>query len=95
MRVNRHMLRLEEEIRKMAVTGVNSSLETLWNRAAERLGVRESPLLGDSLDRARAALRVEGDVIDCDANLPGRLLLHFWQEKQKEKAVQFQKEIAR
>ncbi|HXF48235.1 MAG TPA: hypothetical protein VNL73_02265 [Verrucomicrobiae bacterium] len=95
LRVNRHMLRLEEEIRKMAVAGVSGPLTTLWNRAAERLGVRESPLLRDSLDRARAALRVEGDVIDCNAGLPGRLLLHFWQEKQKEKAVQFKKEIAR
>jgi len=95
LRINRHILRLEEEIRRMMMAGASGSLTTLWNRTAERLGVRESPLLRDSLDRARAALRVEGDVIDCDANLPERLLLHFWQEKQKEKAVQFQKEIAR
>jgi hypothetical protein len=95
LRINRHILRLEEEIRKITVTGITGSLATLWNRAAERLGVQESPLLRNSLDRARAALRVEGEVIDCDARLPVRLLKHFWQEKQKEKAVQFKKEIER
>ncbi len=95
LRLERHMLRLEEEIRRMTAAGISGSLAVLWNRAAERLGARESALLQNSLDRARALLRVEGEVVDCDANLPTRLLKHLWMGEQKHKAARFQKEIAR
>lgn len=95
LRAGRHILRLEEEIRKMTAAGVAGPLAVLWNRAAERLGARESPLLQSSLDRARAALQVEGELVDCDARLPERLLKHLWQEQQIRKAVEFHKEIGR
>ena len=76
-RLTRHLLRLEREIRVLLAGGARGSLSTLWDDAAGRLaGGDES--LQDSLRRGRRALKLDGDLVDCDESLPTLLLKHAW-----------------
>jgi hypothetical protein len=94
-RVTRHVLRLERQLRVLLGEGAEGSLSTLWDRAAERLGVRDDDVLRDSLSRARSALKVDGVLVDCDAALPTLLLAHVWRAAQDAKATRFGGIVAR
>ncbi|HXX86808.1 MAG TPA: ferredoxin [Casimicrobiaceae bacterium] len=86
-RVTRHVLRLEREMRTLVARGSEGSLSALWEVAAGRLlGARADDLLKDSLARARAALKVDGELVDCDASLPMRLVEHAWNVEQETRA---------
>ena len=88
-RVPRHVLRLERQLRSLLAEGAKGSLLSLWDLAAERLGVHDDESLRDSLGRARGALKVDGALVDCDAALPADLLAHAWRGVQEAKAVRF------
>jgi hypothetical protein len=94
-RVKRHALRLEREIRKLVAEGVTGQLSELWDVAIGRIGAKEDKLLRDSLTRLRAALKIDGDVIDCDKAMPFRLFRHAWQMLQDRKARDFRADIDR
>ncbi len=49
----------------------------------------------DSLKRVRAAIKFDGEVADCDADLPARLLRHAWSVVQKQKAEAFRANLDR
>ena len=49
----------------------------------------------DSRRRLRAAIKVDGQVVDCDAALPRRLLRHVWEVSQAAKAAQFRENLDR
>jgi 4Fe-4S single cluster domain of Ferredoxin I len=85
-RVSSHLLRLEREMRTVVAEGATGLLSDLWATAAERIGRRGDDTLGDSLDRARACLAIDGEVVDCDRALPARLLTHAWRVVQAEKS---------
>ena len=104
-RLRKHALRLEQEIRMLAAGGAAGTLSALWDEAAGRLaraadksGADKSgadKLLDDSLRRARATVKIDGEVADCDAALPARLLRHAWNAGQKRKAEGFRKDLNR
>jgi ferredoxin len=94
-RVSRHVLRLEMQIRALVADGVRGSLASLWDSAADRLAVRTDELLGDSLKRARSALKIDGDVVDCDAAMPAALFTHAWRVIQERKAKKLAGTISR
>ena len=97
-RIRKHVLRLEQEIRTLAASGATGTLSALWDQAAGRLvkGTdRADKLLEDSLRRARAAVKIEGEVADCDAALPARLLRHAWNAVQKRKCEGLRKDLDR
>jgi len=94
-RVTRHVLRLERQLRVLLAERAEGLLSTLWDLAAERLGVRDDELLRDSLTRARRALKFDGALLDCDAALPARLVAHAWRVVQDAKAVRFRDTVAR
>jgi hypothetical protein len=94
-RLTQHLLRLERQIRTLMTAGTTGSLATVWDAAAERLGTRADPLLRDSLNRARAALKVDGELLGCDAALPVRLVKHAWNGVQQRKARRFSDDIRR
>jgi len=77
-RVTRHLLSLEREIRALLATGAQGSLSAVWDEAASRLARSGDALLKDSLQRGRGALRVDGDLADCDRSMPARVLEHAW-----------------
>lgn len=92
-RLQRHAIRIEREIRTLAANGASGSLSKLWDVAAGRIGANDDKLLQDSLKRLRAALKTDGEVIDCDKVLPFRLLQHAWQRLQEQKTKNFWADI--
>ncbi len=91
-RVTKHVLRLEQEIRALVAAGESGALSVLWVKAADRLAGTDK-LFKDSLGRARAALKTDGEVIDCGAALPVRFLTHAWSRIQQQKARKYQEHI--
>ncbi|MBS1227804.1 MAG: pyruvate flavodoxin/ferredoxin oxidoreductase domain protein [Proteobacteria bacterium] len=93
-RIRKHVLRLEQEIRTRVAKGTSGTFSTLWDAAAPALA-KDNKLMAESLSRARANLKVDGDVIDCDASLPYHLLGHAWAITQTQRAKKFAKDINR
>jgi len=94
-RVSHHVLRMEKALRKAVAEAPGARLSELWTATADKLGAGEDEALRDSLDRARAALSVDGTVVDCDGALPSRLFSHVWRVSQGIKARHLSREIAR
>jgi len=94
-RIRKHVLRLEQEIRTLATQGVAGSLSTLWDKAAGRLAKEGDASLEDSLKRTRAAIKIDGEIADCNAAMPSRLVRHAWGAVQKRKAEAFGKDLKR
>lgn len=92
-RLRKHALRLEREIRKLVAEGVTGSLSDLCDKGAARLATKTDALLQDSLKRLRAALKTDGDVVDCDKAMPFRVFQHAWQVLQDQKAQKFRADI--
>ena len=87
-RLRKHVLRLEQHIRAQAATGKEGKLSALWDKAAKELGKNDAPV-ADSLARARANLKVDGEVVDCGGTLPRRLIGHVWALTQTQRAQRF------
>jgi ferredoxin len=99
-RMRKHALRLEQEVRVLVAGGAAGSLSALWDKAAARLarGAEKAggdQTLADSRRRTRAAIKIDGELADCDAALPARLLQHAWSAVQKRKSVEFRKDLDR
>ncbi|MFZ4481324.1 MAG: ferredoxin [Rhodoferax sp.] len=89
------MLRLEQEIRTLATGAAAESFATLWSKAASQLGTGADTSFEDSVRRTRAAIKLQGAVVDCNAALPSRLLQHAWAAVQRQKAGLFRKQLDR
>jgi 4Fe-4S single cluster domain of Ferredoxin I len=94
-RLTRHLLRLEQEIRVLLSGGAKGQLSALWDDAAGRLATRGDDVLKDSLKRGRAALKVDGQVADCNKTMPARLLYHVWTVAQDSKIRKFNADLTR
>ncbi len=105
-RLQRHALRLEGEIRALAAERsklfsssagpeMRGSLTDLWEAAAARLGASGDELFRDSSNRLRAALKADGDVVDCDRAMPFRLCYHAWKTVHDGKARRFKERIGK
>ena len=92
-RIRKHVLGLEQDIRTRVATGERGLLSSLWDKAAGPLAADE--LIANSLSRARAALKMDGEVIDCDEAMPTRILNRAWTAVQQEKAQKFGTDITR
>lgn len=81
-RLRQHVLRLETRMRELVADGLESSLVKLWDYAEKSLLAEcekpEAESLKNSLATARFALRIDGQVVDCDDRLPSLLLQHAW-----------------
>lgn len=94
-RLRRHGLQLEQEIRRAVDEGARGTLTELWDAAAARVGAREDEMLEQVLLQAGGALRVDGEVLGCTAELPARLLRHAWQAAKAAKAREFNADLSR
>jgi ferredoxin len=94
-RVRKHGLRIEQEIRALVAGGATGTLSELWERAATRLAQQGDASFDDSRKRLRAALKSDGELADCDAALPRRVLRHVWETAQSRKAAQFSDNLQR
>lgn len=78
-RIRHHGLRMEREMRALAAGGATGALSACWDVAVERLmPAHPEHSFADSVKRVRAAIRLEGDIVDCDAALPARAARHAW-----------------
>lgn len=87
-RIRQHVLHLEMQLRKTTAGGKSGRLSALWDKAAQVLG-RKDAALADSLALARANLRHDGELIDCDARTPARVVEHAWSRAQAQRARRF------
>ena len=92
-RARKHANRLEREIRKLVAGGATGALSSLCDAAAASMGAKSDEQLAKSLKSLRAALKSDGEVIDCDKAMPFRLFRHAWQVLQDQKAQKFRAEI--
>ncbi len=91
----KYLLRLEQEIRVLLAGGMAGSLSELWDSAAGRLAAQGDDGFKACLKRARAALKVSGDIVDCDIDLPVRLLNHAWRVAHDNRARKWREELNR
>lgn len=94
-RLTRHAIQVEERIRAAVAAGESGPLAELWDQAAARLTAEGDDLLKDSLKRARAALKADGEVLDCGETTPLKLFRHIWSVTQQGKARRMRDEIGR
>lgn len=95
--LRQHVLRLEARMRELAGDENQWSLFKLWKRAEKSLLAEcdevEAELLGSNLATARFALRLDGQVVNCDRDMPVRLLEHAWAKNEKHRSRDSRKKI--
>jgi uncharacterized Fe-S cluster protein YjdI len=92
-RLRQHAVRIERELRALAAEAGTGSLSELWDRAAGQLSAGADELFRDGLDRLRAAVGADGQVVDCDGSMPSRLCKHIWGLLQEKKARRFRADV--
>ncbi|MDR2614107.1 MAG: hypothetical protein LBC91_02100, partial [Candidatus Accumulibacter sp.] len=92
-RIRKHVLALERLIRAQTAVGKKGKFSALWDEAAKELGGKDKAL-AESLSLARANLKTDGEVIDCNGATPKQLIRHVWALTQARRARRFG-EIAR
>ena len=92
-RLRKHALRIERDIRRLVAEGSVSTLKKLFDAAVARAGAKDDAVWQDSAKRLRAALKVDGEVVDCDRTTPFRVVQHIWQAGQDRKAKAFHAEL--
>jgi hypothetical protein len=89
-------LRLERELRVMAAAGTGAPLAAMARDAERRVSLAAGAGAAADLARLRGALeKAGGELADCNAALPARLLGHAWRALRQEKAVAFRKRAER
>ena len=80
-RLRRQLLRLEREIRVLIAAGATGTLSALWPEAAARAarGAADDARARQCSRRPAESLQLDGELIDCDARCPARLITHAWQ----------------
>lgn len=82
-RMRRQVLRLERAIKARAVQG--GSLSAVWDEAAASLAGEADAGFAESIAAARAALAVDGELVDCTAGTSERIVRHVWRLVQEQK----------
>ncbi|MEI8080546.1 MAG: hypothetical protein WCI74_01695 [Actinomycetes bacterium] len=93
-RIRAHVLRLEAAIRASVASGAHGTLCALWDTVAAPMAASDE-MVADSLARARSALAVDGELLDCDRDLTRRILDHAWGIAQAQRAEAFNETVAR
>lgn len=91
------VLGLEREIRTLVMRGRKGSLLQLWDLAEANLLCRTAEerrkALSESLSRARGALNLDGEVIDCDEETPAKVLSQAWPRVEGDKVRRFRERV--
>jgi len=94
-RLRKHVLRLERELRTLLAVGARGTLSELWAAAAPRLAAPEDPSAVAVLTHLAEKLQLDGEVLDCDAAMPARVLDHVWRAAKQRKAKSFRATVER
>ena len=77
-RLRRSVLRVERGVRALTAGGARGTLADLWSAAAEPVVAAGGSGVAADLSLARAALRIDGSLIDCDQRAPFAVVRHAW-----------------
>jgi hypothetical protein len=88
------ILRIEREIRTLAAAGESGRLSELWDKVATRLEETDEAF-GKSARIARAAIEIDGVVLDCCAGMATSFIAHLWSAVQESKAQKFRATVSR
>lgn len=94
-RIRMHALRVEQAIRTLVTQGARAKFSVLWEQALAQLGEGTDGSFGDSVRRIRSAIKVDGPLVDCDAEFPPAFIQHAWASTQRGKATSLRKDIDR
>jgi hypothetical protein len=94
-RLRKHVLRLERRIRELVHGGARGTLSELWQQAAAALASPEDPSAEAVLGHVATKLLLDGEVANCDAALPARVVRHLWRAAQERKAKAFRATVGR
>ncbi|MEO8680577.1 MAG: hypothetical protein ABI665_16105 [Vicinamibacterales bacterium] len=94
-RIRQHGLRIEREIRLLVSSGAAWPLSSIWENESRWLALGTEPSFADSRKRLRGAITVDGELVDCDAALPARLVRHLWSAVQRQKVTAFHQKLDR
>ena len=86
-RLRKQVLRLERELRAMLAAGATGTLSELWAGAVQRVGA--DPAVAKVLVQAGKSLKVDGEVVDCDPQLPAQFVKQAWRHVQSRKSAEF------
>ena len=90
-RLRKQALALERDIRARAFAGEPGLLSELWEHSAARVGAHSGENAEEVLRYTATALKVDGEVVACDAAMPARLVEHAWALARAAKAQAFRK----
>jgi len=91
--MRRRVLLVEREIRRRMAKGARGTLTELWDIAVEALADERDAAFRRDVAIARAGLPVDGELADCDDELPERFFRHTWEAAQAEKAERARERI--
>ena len=91
--LRKRLLRIERDIRRAVAGGATGLLSELWKQAVARLTGVEDEQLRQVLAQAGAAIGVDGEVVDCDEQMPRKLVTHAWRVVQREKLARVRAEL--
>jgi hypothetical protein len=91
--LRKHLLHVEREIRSALPEGAEGRLSQLWIDAVLSVTQSRDQDLVDLLLHAGESLSVDGELVDCDQAMPGRLLRHAWQSVQRHKLARVRADI--
>jgi hypothetical protein len=86
---------VEREIRVLVSQGQQAGLVKLWDTAANWLRATANETFVANVARARAALDIDGELVDCGKDFPSRFIAHAWRTEQRRKTERFHTEVDR
>jgi ferredoxin len=84
--LRKRALMIERDVRRRVAAGEQGTLLELWELAAGSIAPAGDASFRVDADKARGALPVDGEVVDCNAALPARFVRHAWSAVQQRKA---------
>lgn len=95
-RLRQHAYALERELRRMlAEQGGSGRLGALRMTAAQLLGAGSDLEMSDSMRLLASALPADGELLDCQGVMPGRLAAHLWSAAQRSRLAKMRATIDR
>ncbi len=85
-RLRRNVLRIERTIRTRLASGERGTLGWLWSVASDELELLGGEPFAQDASQARGALRRDGVLLGCDADVASRFSTHVWRAVQERKA---------
>jgi hypothetical protein len=91
-RARKNLLHLELGMRSLSAQNGGGTLSKLWEVAAGELlsdpdlSGEEKKLLEANLARARGALKLDGEVVECNGEAAARLFVHAWKTIENQRA---------